>query len=150
MAESCTGGLLGGAITSVPGASDVFPGGVIAYSDAVKEALLGVSPALLSQHGAVSAAAVEAMAHGVRDRLGVEVGVAISGIAGPTGGTSSKTIGTVWIAVIGPEHLITVHRYLFEGGRGEVRRLAVDAALGLLAGNLEEAVADIEGTSQAR
>lgn len=147
VAESCTGGMLGAALTSVAGASAVFPGGIIAYSDDVKRELLEVSSALIENHGAVSGAVVEAMAHGVRDALGTDVGVAVSGIAGPLGATPGKPVGTVWVAVVGPGRLITVHRYVFDGDRPAVRRQAVDAALELAAANLDEAVADLQAAN---
>lgn len=140
VAESCTGGLLGGALTDVPGASHVFRGGVIAYADAVKEGLLGVDPALFTDgHGAVSAAVVEAMAHGVRRRFGTDVAVSTSGIAGPGGGSREKPVGTVWVAVVGPGDLVAAHRLQLVGDRGAVRAETVEAALRFLDEALDEA-----------
>ena len=98
-AESCTGGSVAARLTSVPGASRAFLGGVVAYGDSVKTALLDVPEALLAAHGAVSEPVVRAMAEGARARLGAAVGVATSGVAGPTGGTPEKPVGTVWVAV---------------------------------------------------
>ncbi len=149
VAESCTGGMVGGAITSVPGSSGAFVGGVIAYSNELKQRLLDVPAAVLDRHGAVSGAAVEAMAHGVRERCQADVGVAVSGVAGPDGGTQARPVGTVWVAALGPGHIMTVHRYSFDGDRAEVRRQAVEAALGLLAVNLDEAVADLHAATPA-
>ena len=101
-AESCTGGLVGARLTDVAGASDVYAGGVIAYSNEVKERRLGVPVALLEQHGAVSAETAEAMAAGAHRELGAEVAVAVTGIAGPDGGTEEKPVGLVYIAVLAP------------------------------------------------
>ena len=98
-AESCTGGSVAARLTSVAGASRAFLGGVVAYDNAVKEQLLGVPAETLRDHGAVSEETVRAMAEGVRERLGADVGVATSGVAGPGGGTPEKPVGTVWIAV---------------------------------------------------
>src|SRR5439155_7454315 len=94
-AESCTGGLVAVRLTSVPGSSDVFRGAVVSYADDVKEHELGVSAEILRRHGAVSAEAARAMAAGVRQRLGVHVGVAVTGVAGPGGGTPEKPGGLV-------------------------------------------------------
>ncbi len=102
-AESCTGGLVAARLTGVPGSSDVFLGGIVAYADDVKERELGVPAALLADHGAVSAEVAEAMAHGARARLGADVAVAVTGIAGPDGGTAEKPVGLVYLHAEGPE-----------------------------------------------
>jgi nicotinamide-nucleotide amidase len=102
-AESCTGGLVAARLTDVPGASDVLAGGVVAYANDVKTAELGVSERLLAEHGAVSAEVAEAMAVGVRERLDVEVGISVTGVAGPAGGTPEKPVGLVYFHVSTPE-----------------------------------------------
>jgi nicotinamide-nucleotide amidase len=131
VAESCTGGLLGGRITAVPGASDVFIGGVVAYDNVVKSGMLDVPPELLERHGAVSEQVVSAMAHGVQRKFAVDAALAITGIAGPGGGTADKPVGTVWMAA----RLGTASRALkriFPGDRGEIRARAAQGALDLL------------------
>ena len=140
VAESCTGGLLGGRITEVPGASKVFLGGIVAYSNEVKAKQLGVDPTLFADgHGAVSAAVATAMAKGVRERFGARLAIAITGIAGPFGGTAQKPIGTVWLAALGPGDLVNVHRLQAEGDRQAVRLAAVADAIRLLDRNVSEA-----------
>ncbi len=140
VAESCTGGLLGGRITEVPGASKVFLGGIVAYDNAVKTKQLGVDAALFADgHGAVSAAVATAMAKGVRERFGASLAVAVTGIAGPHGGTPGKPVGTVWLAALGPGDLVNVHRLNVEGDRQAVRMAAVADAIRLLDRNISEA-----------
>ena len=127
-AESCTGGLLGAALTSVPGASEWYPGGVISYSNAVKTKLLGVGEDVLARYGAVSRECAAAMAEGVRGCIGAGIGIGITGIAGPGGGSAEKPVGTVWIGWSGPFGTET-ERFFFDGGRQEVREASVLAAL---------------------
>lgn len=130
-AESCTGGYLAHMITSVPGASDYFPGSVIAYSNEVKEAILGVSAASLKQFGAVSEQVVKEMATGARLRFKTDYAVATSGIAGPDGGTIDKPVGTVWIAVASRTG-VTAKKFMFGEHRGRNIHRAALAALNLL------------------
>lgn len=130
VAESCTGGLLGGMLTSVAGASEVFWGGVISYDDAAKRRLLGVPADTLERAGAVSRETAEAMAAGVAGIAPTTWGVAVTGIAGPGGGSGEKPVGLVWIAVHGPAP--ACERFLFEGDRAAVRESAVAAAMRLL------------------
>ena len=131
VAESCTGGLLGGRITAVPGSSSYFLGGVIAYANAVKVRRLGVPSRLLARHGAVSAECASAMAYGVRRETSASLGIAVTGIAGPEGGTAEKPVGTVFVAVSGPGRAETVRRLDVHGPRDNVRSRAVTAALRL-------------------
>lgn len=140
-AESCTGGLVGAALTDVPGASAVFEGGIISYSNAVKQARLGVPEQVLIDHGAVSEACARAMARGARAALGVDVAVAITGIAGPGGGRPDKPVGTVWFAWSGAG-LDAARRVQIRGARARVREFAVAHALdhvrrGLIAGGAD-------------
>lgn len=128
-AESCTGGLLAGALTAIPGSSAWFHGSAITYANRIKTALVGVSPAVLETHGAVSQDTVEAMAHGAARVFEAEVAIAISGIAGPDGAVPGKPVGTVWIAVATPNNTIIAREYHFEGDRQAVRAQAVISAL---------------------
>ena len=130
-AESCTGGLVAERITRVPGASDVFLGAVVAYANEVKERELGVSREVLEAHGAVSAETAAAMAQGVRDRLGVDVGVGVTGIAGPDGGTPEKPVGLVYVAVATPGQSRGVD-FSYPADRDAVRSRAAVAALHLV------------------
>ena len=131
VAESCTGGLLGARLTAVPGSSSVVAGGVISYSNDVKERLLGVPGQTLERHGAVSEEVARAMAAGARTAIGAEIGIAITGIAGPGGGTPEKPVGLVWIAV-DVNGLTRTHGSRFIGDRAEIRLRATQAALDLV------------------
>lgn len=130
-AESCTGGLLGDALTDVAGSSGYYLGGVVAYADATKASLLGVGAEILAAHGAVSAQAARAMAEGVRARLGADLAVAVTGIAGPGGATADKPVGLVYVAVAGPGGT-EVHRRRWGGTRAENKAASAAAALDLL------------------
>lgn len=131
VAESCTGGLLGAALTAVPGSSTYVLGGVIAYDDDVKTQLLGVTADALRHHGAVSEVVAAAMARGARERLGAEVGVGITGVAGPGADDGGKPAGLVFVALDAPgtERVVRLER---DRGREENRAAAVRAALELL------------------
>jgi len=131
VAESCTGGLLGARLTEIPGSSDVFAGGVIAYDNAVKTAQLGVGSDLLAAEGAVSGPVAAAMAQGAAERFGVDLAVSVTGIAGPGGGSESKPVGTVWFGLAGRGGKGAVHS-MFGGTRSEIRYRAAQAALFLL------------------
>lgn len=131
VAESCTGGLLGARLTEIPGSSDVFVGGVIAYDNRVKIELLGVPAPLLDEHGAVSGPIARAMAQGAAQRFGVGAAMSVTGIAGPTGGSSEKPVGTVWIGCV-MGNVVDSRRILFPGTRHEIRARAAQAALLLL------------------
>ena len=128
VAESCTGGLLGTRLTAVAGSSDVVIGGVIAYSNALKTSLLGVAETLLAEHGAVSEPVVQSMASGCRRATGAAIGIAITGIAGPGGGTAEKPVGTVWIAS-DLDDVVEARCLRLIGDRAEVRQRAAQAAL---------------------
>jgi nicotinamide-nucleotide amidase len=131
VAESCTGGLLGARLTDVPGSSDVFVGGVIAYDNALKIDLLGVPETLMAAHGAVSEPVARAMAEGAVKRFGVGGALSVTGIAGPGGGSAEKPVGTVWVGC-GLEGTVETRRALFPGTRQEVRARAAQAALLML------------------
>jgi nicotinamide-nucleotide amidase len=128
VAESCTGGMLGARLSAVAGASDVFVGGIVSYTNDLKERLLGVPQEMLRAHGAVSEVVARAMASGARRRTGAEVALAITGIAGPSGATEGKPVGTVWVCAAIGDGTTTAKR-VFPGSRDEVRRRATQLAL---------------------
>ena len=128
VAESCTGGLLGARLTAVAGSSDYFLGGVVAYANEVKVGLLGVRPETLERHGAVSASCAAEMAAGIRRRLGAEVGLSVTGVAGPGGGSAEKPVGLVYVGMDGPAGA-RVRELRLAGSRDEVREGAVRSIL---------------------
>lgn len=135
VAESCTGGLLAARLTDVPGASAWFHGGVVSYANAAKGAFLGVPDTLIERFGAVSEPVVCAMAQGLARRSPATWTVAVTGIAGPGGGSADKPVGTVWIAWHGPPGT-AAQRFQFSGDRAAVRAQSVEAALAGLARRL--------------
>jgi nicotinamide-nucleotide amidase len=132
-AESCTGGLLAARLTDRPGASAYVKGGFVVYSDAAKVAEVGVEPQLIKAHGAVSQEVAEALAEGARSRLGTDVGVGITGIAGPGGGSEEKPVGLVWLTVAGPgEGALLTRSVNLPGGRADIRDRAGTVAMHML------------------
>ena len=131
-AESCTGGLVAGLLTGVAGSSDVFDRAFVTYSNAAKTEMLGVSPALIEEHGAVSEAVARAMAGGALARSQASVAVAVTGIAGPGGGSAGKPVGLVHFACARSDGATAAERHVFGGDRTAVRLAAAEAALGLL------------------
>jgi PncC family amidohydrolase len=131
LGESCTGGLVGHVLTEVAGASEYLRGGVVAYADAVKVALLDVPSTTLADHGAVSAQTAIAMASGARSRFGADVGVAVTGIAGPTGGSAEKPVGLTYVAVADAAGS-AVRRHLWHGDRSANKEASARATLELL------------------
>lgn len=136
--ESCTGGMLGMRLTAIAGSSDVFVGGVIAYDNSVKRGLLDVRAADLEQHGAVSEPVARQMATGARARTGAEIGLGITGVAGPDGGTPEKPVGTVWIAA-DVNGALVARRFAFGGDRDEIRQRSAQAALDMIRRALADA-----------
>jgi PncC family amidohydrolase len=136
IAESCTGGLISSRITDVPGASDYFEAGIVTYSNRAKERFLAVPHELLATKGAVSAEVAEKMAEGVRTATGADIGVSVTGIAGPGGGTAEKPVGTVYIGLATGEKSIT-RKHRFEGDRAAIKRHTAEEALKLLLEYLE-------------
>jgi len=137
VAESCTGGLLGHRITNVPGSSEYFLGGVVAYAYEAKERLLGVEHNTLYKHGAVSRETALEMARGARGAFGADVGLSVTGIAGPAGGLPEKPVGLTWVAVSIREGE-WAENYLFEGDRHANKVQSAESAMGLLQKVLEE------------
>ncbi len=148
VAESCTGGLLTSRLTDVPGSSAYVERSVIVYSNASKTELLGVPADVIAQFGAVSEPVAQAMAEGIRDRAGVEIGIGITGIAGPDGGTDEKPVGTVAIAMAGPRPGdLRVRTYHFTGGRAMIKFQAAQAALDMLRRTLTQNRESARGAS---
>ena len=136
-AESCTGGLVAAAITAVPGSSQVFWGAYVTYANEAKRAMLGVSDETLASYGAVSEQTVIEMARGAVERSGADVAVAISGVAGPSGGTPEKPVGTVWFGWCSRVGWTGAMRERYEGDRAAIRLASAVEALQLISGCLE-------------
>lgn len=130
-AESCTGGGIGAALTAIPGSSEVYKGGIISYTNEIKQKLLGINPILLKNLGAVSAPVAEAMAMGARNALNADIAVSVTGLAGPGGDDRGNPVGLVFIGY-SDEKRITSRRFVFSGDREEVRKQAVEEALKLI------------------
>lgn len=130
-AESCTGGLVGARLTEIPGSSDVYVGGIVAYANELKTGVLGVDPALVAEHGAVSQSVALAMARGAAERLGADAAVSVTGIAGPGGGSEAKPVGTIWYGVAF-DGRIDSYGTVLPGTRHDIRARAAQAALHLL------------------
>ena len=137
-AESCTGGLVASAITDVSGSSGYFRGAIVAYADEAKRVLLGVPDDILAAHGAVSAQVARAMAVGARDRLGVDLAAAVTGIAGPNGGSEAKPVGLTYVAVADADG-IEVRRHQWTGDRAANKIASAVAVLELIAERAERA-----------
>jgi PncC family amidohydrolase len=136
LAESCTGGLLASRITDIPGSSAYFSAGFVTYSNKAKAKFLSVPDTILARHGAVSSEVAERMAKGVRAAAEVDIGLSITGIAGPTGGSPEKPVGTVFIALATKKEVF-VRKCLFSGNRREVRKRSSEEALTMLLDYLE-------------
>ena len=145
-AESCTGGGIAKYITDIPGSSEWFDSGYVSYSNAAKQRMFGVRAETLAQFGAVSEQVVIEMVEGVVKVSGVDIGVAVSGVAGPGGGSDDKPVGTVWVAwhVNG---VTETHRYLFFGNREEIRNLTIEAAMSGIIRRLSDEPCNIETES---
>ena len=129
--ESCTGGMLGSMFTSIPGSSRYYYGGIISYSDSVKHKIAGVNLQILKKHGAVSLETAREMARNIRQLVKSDIGVAITGIAGPSGGTAKKPVGLVFIA-LATRYSVIVKKFLFKGQRNTIREKACFNALTIL------------------
>ena len=136
-AESCTGGLIGHRLTNVPGSSTYYMGSVTAYAYEAKVRLLGVSWETLEKYGAVSSETVLEMARGVRIALAADIGISVSGIAGPSGGTPEKPVGTTWIGYSSPQEE-DARKYLFKGTRIQIKEQAAESALQLVVDHLRQ------------
>jgi len=141
VAESCTGGLLGAALTTLSGSSAYFLGGIQSYSNKAKETLLGVNPDDLEKFGAVSGEVAKQMAQGALARLGADVALSVTGIAGPNGGTDEKPVGLTWIGIADKDG-VQASQFIWEGDREENRRLSVEATLDMLLDWLQNQAAD--------
>ncbi len=136
LAESCTGGLIAKRITDIPGSSDYFEMGIISYSNESKERFLGVTQDVLVSRGAVSSETALLMAEGIRNAAGAHIGLSVTGIAGPGGGTPEKPVGTVYVGLAGPE-MSLVRKFIFSGSRDEIREKTCGEALNIVLQYLE-------------
>ena len=134
--ESCTGGMLASIITQVPGSSKYFLGGIIAYSNAIKRRIVGVQSNVLKKFGAVSPEVARKMAQGVQRTFKSDIGIGITGIAGPTGGSKKKPVGLVYISLSFKKHVL-IRKHLFRGDRDQIRKRACNEALSLLKCSLQ-------------
>ena len=139
VAESCTGGLIGHRLTQVSGSSAAFLGGVIAYHNSVKEKTLGVPADVLEREGAVSEATALAMAEGVRRLVGADIALAVTGVAGPTGGTEDRPVGLTYVALSAAPDVLICERHLWRGDRQQNKESSAEAALALLLRHLRRA-----------
>lgn len=131
LAESCTGGLVANRLTNVPGSSEYFYGGIVAYSNSAKIKHLGVNESTLEMFGAVSPETAKEMAEGLRRSSGTDIVLSVTGIAGPSGGGALKPVGLVYIAISGKDKTVC-HNYIFKGGREGIKNLTAEKALRLL------------------
>ena len=138
-AESCTGGLIGGCLTAIPGSSAVYVGGFITYANEAKSRLLGVPRDAVTEFGAVSEVVAAAMAEGALAQTDADFAIAVTGVAGPDGGTKEKPVGLVYLSVARRDCDALIKRYVFAGTRSDIRRASVAAAMELLLGQIESA-----------
>ena len=136
LAESCTGGMVAAALTAVPGSSGYFVGGVVSYADEAKRDLLGIDPAILVAHGAVSAQVARAMAVGARSRVSADLAAAVTGIAGPDGGSDAKPVGLTYVAIADGDG-VDVRRIVWSGDRAANRRDSAILVIEMLLGRIE-------------
>ena len=148
-AESCTGGSVADALVSVPGASQTFLGGIVAYDNAMKTGVLGVDADLITRVGAVSEEVARAMAVGARERFGADLAVATTGIAGPGGGSDEKPVGLVWFGLANPDGSVDTRSMTFPGNRDDIRRRAMTAALSLVWRRLERDISEASSVHTA-
>ena len=148
LAESCTGGLVAAALTALAGSSGYFVGGVVSYSNEAKRDLLGLDPAILDAHGAVSAQVARAMARGARERFGAGVAASVTGIAGPNGGTAAKPVGLTYVGVADSDG-VDVRRFVWSGDRAANRRDSASAVVEMLLARVEAQAPRPVGTGGA-
>lgn len=136
-AESCTGGLVAAALTNVPGSSDMFYGGYVTYANSAKSRMIGVEARMIRDHGAVSAQVARAMANGARNTARTDYAIAVTGIAGPSGGSERKPVGLVYFACATSDDTLVTEKRFGDVGRDSIRKLSVEAALQLLLSMLD-------------